>query len=148
MTPEAAKPDTERTRRWFRLKLERLESIVLAKQAGQHVRTWYPLSLKEFREWTSPGEFGAWVSQSIDAPNGTHPDLAKRLAELMKSLKTNPILERNVTLQHLNAVLIKQNLLLEVKIQQLRDQIVLLGGSSNESAVLSIYVDCVHENKQ
>jgi hypothetical protein len=79
------------------------------------------------------------VSQSIDAPNGKYPDLAKHLAELLKILKSDPLEEENARLRRENAKLMQQNVQLEIALRKLEDTIRLLGHANDRANVISLY---------
>lgn len=123
----------------FERKLAILQTLADAKLARTPLKTWYPTSLREFRAWKSPGEFDSWVSQSIDAPNGRYPDLAKRLAELLRALKSDPLEKENAQLRLENAKLMQQNVQLEIAIRKLEDMISLLGQVNDRANVIDLY---------
>jgi hypothetical protein len=129
----------DRIRESFERKLAVLESLAAAKLARIPLKAWYPTSLREFRAWNSPGEFDSWVSQSIDAPNGKYPNLAGRLGELLKILKSDPLEEENARLRRENTTLMQQNVQLEIAIRKLEDRVTLLGQVNNRANVTSLY---------
>jgi hypothetical protein len=129
----------EQVRESFEKKLAILERLADMKKARLPLKTWYPTSLREFREWQSTGDFISWSSQSIDAPNGKYPQLSARLAQALDVLRTDPIERENETLRAINTALMKQNVLLEAQVRKLDDQIRLLNGSAGRANVIALY---------
>lgn len=130
---------SDRIRNSFERKLAIMQKLANAKKARLPLRDWYPLTLREFRDWQVPGEFDSWVSQSIDAPNGRYPELAKRLADLLRLLKSDPLEEENSRLRAENSQLMQQNVQLEIAVRALRDELVLKGASSDDCNVIALY---------
>lgn len=135
----AGRAQSDRIRQSFERKLKVLERLAEAKRARVPLKAWYPTTLREFRSWELSGEFESWVSQSIDAPNGRYPELAGRLAELLKILKSDPVADENNKLNAELESMKLQNVRMEIAIRKLMDQIVLLGHTPEREAVVDIY---------
>jgi hypothetical protein len=129
----------DRIRESFERKLAILQPLADAKEARIPLKTWYPTSLREFRAWKSPGEFDSWVSQSVDAPNGRYPELAKRLTKLLTILKSDPLEKENARLRSENAKLMQQNVQLEIAMRKLEDTIRLSGHVNDRANVIDLY---------
>ncbi|MCD4661910.1 hypothetical protein [Agrobacterium sp.] len=128
----------------FERKLNELEAVVETLKNGRYPLEPFPDNVIGFRTWQRAGLFDAWISKTVDAPNGSYPDLAARLRVLLQDIEKyslkglrRRIRERDQTL----SVLAKQNTELEALVRELADKLDAAGklSKADRSKVIQLY---------
>lgn len=128
----------------FERKLQELEGVVEILKNGNYPLEPFPDNVIGFRNWRRAGVFDAWISKTIDAPNGSYPDLAVKLRALLQDVEKyslkglrRQIRERDQSL----SMLAKQNTELEALVRELADKLDVAGklSRSDRSKVIQLY---------